>query len=468
MELQLMKELNDNSLLLKNEAGEKFICDKASFAVNPRDSFRLELQKAIKEIVAKYATVVDERVIRYQSLEKYQGELYLVRETATKDAVTPIPAADLETYAKILLEILEIMKNYHQVDLVFGGLSPGQLKQDSEGRFLLQDPPVINHLRHLLEGNYRLDLPSEVIQGSEWNKTSDIFSWGQLAYQLLTGRDPFEAKTPEERIDKIVRHAVLPPRTLQPRLSEPISTVIMSCLNSNPELRPELDDLLVRLDKLIQGQTLLASGEEAALFTEKAKTRQKQYEAKEKVWRWIRRYGIVTGIILAGILVIIITTITTRPKKIITVDTKPQVVMNDYFQSIKNLDVSLMDEVINSRHHPKDSFETMITNLFVINRTQQGYTQQLKNFIVLTYPEFKVETLSETATQARYLATYTLKISMGERIEWFQREEELILTPVKNIWRLTDIKIRKQKNWSEAVKTSPTPAELLKVTPSRP
>jgi hypothetical protein len=468
MELQLMKELNDNSLLLKNAAGKKVIYDKAGFAVNPRDSFRLELQKALKEIIGKYTAVVDERVIRYQSLEKYQGQLYLVRETAKKGAVTPFPATDLETCAKILLEILEIMKNYHLADLVLGGLSPGQLKQDSESRFLLQDPPVINHLRHLLEGNYRVDLPSEVIRGNEWDKTSDIFSWGQLAYQLLTGRDPFEAKTPEERIDKIMRHAVLPPRTLQPRLSEPIATLIMSCLNPKPELRPELDDLMNRLDKLIQTQTLLASGEETALFTEKAKARQKQYEAKEKVWRWIRRYGIITGVILAAILVIVVTTITTRPKKIITVDTKPQQVMNYYFQSIKNLDVSLMDEVINGRHRPKGSFETMITNLYVLNRTQQGYTQQLKNYIVLTYPDFKVETLAETATEARYLATYTLKAEMGTRIEWFQREEELVLIPVKNIWRLTDIKIRKQKNWSEEVKTSPVPAEPMKTTPSGP
>ncbi|MCL6588964.1 MAG: protein kinase [Firmicutes bacterium] len=460
MEFQLVKELGPETLLVKNSSGEKVILDKASFAVTPRESFRLELQKKLKEIVAKYASVEVERVVHYQSLEKFQGGLYLARKSALSNVLSPLEGSDPERLAKVLLEILEIMKSYHQADLVLGGLSPGQLKQDTEGRFVLQDPPFVNHLGHLLEGNYRVDLPSEVVRGGEWDKTSDIFSWGQLAYQLLTGRDPFEAKTPEERVDKIMRHAVLPPRTLEPRLGEPIAALIVSCLNPNPTLRPRLDDLLARLGQIIQGNTLLASGEEAAQLAGKAKARQKQYEAKEKVWRLLRRYGLAAGIVLAVVLVITITTITTRPPKIITEATTPREVLNYYFQSIRTLDVSLMEEALSRRHRPKNSFETLITNLYVMNRAQQGYTQQIKDYIILTFPEFSVQTLSESADQARYLATYTLKVNMQTRIEYFQRQEELILTPVKNIWRLTDIKIRNQKQWSEEVEqASPTPME---------
>jgi hypothetical protein len=61
-----------------------------------------------------------------------------------------------------------------------------------------------------------------------------VFSWGVLAYRLLTGQDPFLAPTSAERLEKILRIGALSPRDVNPKLSDGLSRLVIDSLNSVP------------------------------------------------------------------------------------------------------------------------------------------------------------------------------------------------------------------------------------------
>ncbi|WIA42674.1 hypothetical protein OEZ86_008634 [Tetradesmus obliquus] len=68
----------------------------------------------------------------------------------------------------------------------------------------------------------------------------DVWSIGVLAYELLVGRTPFEARTPQETLYKIKTQEVSYPA----ELSEGAADFIRAALVRNPEQRASLQDLL--------------------------------------------------------------------------------------------------------------------------------------------------------------------------------------------------------------------------------
>ncbi len=78
---------------------------------------------------------------------------------------------------------------------------------------------------------------------------SDIYQLGIIAYQVCTGRVPFEAKTLAES-QQLQTLPPTPPIQLRPNLPLELSDLILACLNPIPELRPSGVDLRLKLLEL--------------------------------------------------------------------------------------------------------------------------------------------------------------------------------------------------------------------------
>ena len=72
--------------------------------------------------------------------------------------------------------------------------------------------------------------------------------------------------------------------------------------------------------------------------------------------------------------------------------------------------------------------------------------------------------MAQTKTRAKYRADYLLKITVSNQINYIQRIEELTVQPVHKIWRITGIKIIREKRWTvkAARPTSSPPVPPLK------
>lgn len=90
-------------------------------------------------------------------------------------------------------------------------------------------------------------LSPEQIEGQEPDVRSDIYSAGVVLYQLITGTLPYPKRGPSLR-NAIVNTLPPPPSSRNKKISGPFESVILKCLEKDPELRYQsanelLDDL---------------------------------------------------------------------------------------------------------------------------------------------------------------------------------------------------------------------------------
>lgn len=457
MKYELIQELTPQTIMVRTEQGEDLVFDSLEFPVPPKENFRVELQKGLKEAISQSHDIQSPNLVKYQGLDKFEQQLYLVRKDVETEGLLSFEARDLEPpvlqpsilkppvlerRVGALLKILDIMEEFHKNELILGGLSLGQLKMDGQGKFYLQDPYAMNYLSKSLTDEYSIDPPPEVISGKAWSRESDIFSWGVLAYRLLTGEEPFKAPTPAERLDKILKFGALSPKDIKPELSNRLSQLITRCMNTTPQKRPALEELQTELSGLLESGQIRAAEDEVQEYQEKAKANRRIYQTKERFWLWFRKFGIASIITVAAIVVIIVSWTGSQSKPVITEKDKPGEVVTYYFQAIKDLNVSLVDETV---HKAKNSFSDMVTNLYVINKTQQGMTYSMKDNIKLEFLGLRIQPLGGPKGLKKFQADYTLKISLAKETQYFDRKEVLFLQPVKKVWRITRIQVIHEK-----------------------
>ncbi|MEN9826003.1 MAG: hypothetical protein RI953_1748 [Pseudomonadota bacterium] len=86
----------------------------------------------------------------------------------------------------------------------------------------------------------------EQIQGEKVDARSDIFSFGVILFELLTGQLPFRSTNPTDLAIKITQAKVPPLNQVRASVPFELDSIVRKCLRANPTERPAAAELLVR------------------------------------------------------------------------------------------------------------------------------------------------------------------------------------------------------------------------------
>jgi serine/threonine-protein kinase len=119
----------------------------------------------------------------------------------------------------------------------------------------------------LTQDGYTLGTPEymspEQCSGGEVDRRSDIYAFGVLTYEALTGSLPFKATSRRALLDQHQRVMPKPMRRARPDLDIPeeLDQVVLSCLAKRPDDRPDGAEQLERALAMIPSKFVLGAYE---------------------------------------------------------------------------------------------------------------------------------------------------------------------------------------------------------------
>ncbi len=158
--------------------------------------------------------------------------------------------------------VADALAHAHQEGIIHRDLKPENILIGTDGRLKLTDFGIartIDHQTMTMTGTL-LGSPAymapEYIEGQVIDEKVDIFAFGAMVYQLLTGELPFQGPTPAALLLSITTGNYRPPNEVNTSIHGDIARLIIRCMAMNPanrfqtmgEVRSRIDEILARLE----------------------------------------------------------------------------------------------------------------------------------------------------------------------------------------------------------------------------
>ena len=164
----------------------------------------------------------------------------------------------LEVALIIAAQISDAVDFAHQRKIVHRDIKTGNIIVSKKGIVKLADFGIAHIMdttgSHLTQSGIVLGTPAymspEQVRGDKLTEASDIFSFGIVVYEMLTGKKPFVEDTDEKVIYKILTKKPTPPRRLNNEIPFRVQWIISRCLQKKQQKRyksmAEVRDALAR------------------------------------------------------------------------------------------------------------------------------------------------------------------------------------------------------------------------------
>jgi len=203
-------------------------------------------------------------ICRVYDLSEYEGIHYISMEYVSgEDLKSLIHRIGQLTVGKAVIitrQICDGLNEAHRLGVIHRDLKPQNVMIDREGNAKIMDFGIARSVKSkgITEEGVIVGTPEymspEQVEGQEIDHRSDIYSLGIILYEMMTGRIPFEGKTPLSVAVKQKSEKPLDPRRINSQIPEKISCLILKCLQKNPDERYQDVGHLLRELKSIEKQ----------------------------------------------------------------------------------------------------------------------------------------------------------------------------------------------------------------------
>jgi tetratricopeptide (TPR) repeat protein len=206
-----------------------------------------EVVQRFKQELILARRVTHKNVVRIHDLGEAEGVKFFTMEFIEGESLKvvirrrgPIPPAEAVAMVR---QILGALAEAHAQGVIHRDLKPQNIVVDKGGTLYLMDFGIARSMdaagitaTGAIVGTPDYMSPEQVL-GRKAETASDIFSFGVILYEMLTGELPYQADTPVSKITMRLSHRPRAPRQIRLDIPKYLENVVFKCLEVDPVLR---------------------------------------------------------------------------------------------------------------------------------------------------------------------------------------------------------------------------------------
>ncbi|KAK8892736.1 hypothetical protein M9Y10_029977 [Tritrichomonas musculus] len=214
------------------------------------NKFINNLKKNVNKLISLKHRCINE--VSNYSLTDFEGEQHLVLISKYKEK------GSLSKHIFSLTPTLQICNIYgialgmaylHGENIIHGNLHPNNIVENERihPEICDFDSQIIRFKRddHFQFGKTLIYTPPETFKGEEYTKSSDVYSYAIIVYEIIAGEHPFQDMSPFEIITKVV-NGERPP--IPSKVPECYRMLIEKCWAPDPNSRPTFAEIVQIID----------------------------------------------------------------------------------------------------------------------------------------------------------------------------------------------------------------------------
>lgn len=162
---------------------------------------------------------------------------------------------DLDTFRDYAIQIAGALTAAHRKNIIHRDIKPENIMIDSDGRVKVMDFGLakLKGVQHFTKTGSTVGTISymspEQLQSAEIDARSDLFSFGIILYEMLTGTHPFKGEYEQAVMFKILNEDPRPPSDLHDDIVLDLEDIVVRCLQKDRDSRyRSADDIRLELE----------------------------------------------------------------------------------------------------------------------------------------------------------------------------------------------------------------------------
>ncbi len=223
---------------LNRKVALKFLADRFSSDQSARDRFTREAQAV--------AAIDHPNIVSVYEVNEFKGRLYFAMQHIEGKSVEEVIKGNklhMSEIIRLAIQICEGLQAAHNKGIVHRDIKPSNILIDKDGRAKILDfgLATISGMDKLTQTGTTLGTLSymspEQVQAEETDLRSDIFSFGVVLYEMITGQRPFGGDSAAAILHAITHDEVEPLARFKSGVTDKMQQIVNKALQKERSLR---------------------------------------------------------------------------------------------------------------------------------------------------------------------------------------------------------------------------------------